>query len=426
MLKKLHRKLSFLFFAIIGCILLGIILCSFFIVRKQTIDFNLSTYRSNLNRLSFQFTNSKLISNSLLSKEESETLSLIHLELNGIPILFKGSYYIEENRASLVEEVRRLADGMIDVTEFWETDVISSPLFTLEDYKGRRCYGAIQYWNEGTERKTFLYVQCFPDEKNDIRSIGIILSLITLAGLIILFISSYLLVGRALKPVAENNRRQTAFVAAASHELRSPLTVILNNAIALRFVSDEAKQFTTPIERECSRMARLIEDMLTLASSDAKTWDLKGEQIETDTFIIGIYEKYKPLCEKRGHPLMLELSEDFLPVFTGDGERLEQVFAILLDNALSYTPQGTVIVLRADVKGHTLILQVIDHGPGIADKDKKLIFDRFYKADRSRKEKEHYGLGLSIAKELVTLHNGRIYLKDTPNGGACFVIELKV
>ena len=99
---------------------------------------------------------------------------------------------------------------------------------------------------------------------------------------------------------------------------------------------------------------------------------------------------------------------------------------ILLDNAKTYAPAGSLVTLEAfsDHKKHALVLEVRDQGCGISDESKPYIFDRFYRADKARNHKEHFGLGLSIAKELVLLHRGSISVKDGEHGGTCFSVVL--
>ena len=101
-----------------------------------------------------------------------------------------------------------------------------------------------------------------------------------------------------------------------------------------------------------------------------------------------------------------------------------QLMTILTDNASSYSPEGSTIavIVRSDAK-HVFI-EVEDHGCGISEEDKKRVFDRFYRADKSRNDKSHYGLGLSIAVELVKLHHGKLTVKDTDGGGSTFVLQL--
>lgn len=97
---------------------------------------------------------------------------------------------------------------------------------------------------------------------------------------------------------------------------------------------------------------------------------------------------------------------------------------ILLHNALSYNTEAKPIALEASVLKSSLLIKVIDHGPGIPASEKELVFDRFFRSDKSRKDKQHFGLGLSIAKELVELHKGSLHITDTLGGGSTFILKL--
>lgn len=112
------------------------------------------------------------------------------------------------------------------------------------------------------------------------------------------------------------------------------------------------------------------------------------------------------------------------PKLCCDKERITQVLGILLDNAMSHSKSNDTIEMGAVVHQKHIVFYVADHGCGIPDAEKEKIFDRFYTGDRSRTDKNHYGLGLSIAKEIVKLHHGSITIKDTPNGGCTFEINI--
>ena len=120
----------------------------------------------------------------------------------------------------------------------------------------------------------------------------------------------------------------------------------------------------------------------------------------------------------------LGTSDEFFPALNADIDRLNQILSIFIDNAINYSLPKSEISLDATVFKNTLVFSIKDHGTGIADKDKPFIFDRFFCADKSRTQKEHYGLGLSIAKELVEMHKGKIELSDTLGGGCTFKIFL--
>ena len=103
---------------------------------------------------------------------------------------------------------------------------------------------------------------------------------------------------------------------------------------------------------------------------------------------------------------------------------ISQVLGILLDNGASYVPAGGKIRLGVEEKEKYFRIYVEDNGPGISDENKEAVFQRFYRADSSRKDKQHFGLGLCIAKEIVTLHHGSIRIEDTKGGGTTFVVRL--
>jgi signal transduction histidine kinase len=254
----------------------------------------------------------------------------------------------------------------------------------------------------------------------------LILILLNLAGLAALFLVSRQMVSKALIPVEESRRRQTEFIAAASHELKSPLAVIRANASALMLEPERAGFFTTGIEKECKRLAALIEDMLLLASADARTWKIKKDILDLDTLLIEIYDLFYPYCKEQGKELKLVVPETMLPKTEGDGERIKQILAVLIDNAVAYSSEKDTIYLRGYAKKNRIYLEVEDHGVGIAQEKKIEIFERFYREDKSRKDKTHFGLGLSIAKELTELHGGSIAVADTKGGGATFIVSLPV
>ncbi|HEX3023401.1 MAG TPA: sensor histidine kinase, partial [Lachnospiraceae bacterium] len=139
-------------------------------------------------------------------------------------------------------------------------------------------------------------------------------------------------------------------------------------------------------------------------------------------YFIDLYDYFDQLCQKRDHHLNIELPDESLPHIHVDKDRLTQILSILIDNAISYSPKDSLITIRPYAKRSTFQIEVEDHGIGILQNHQEHIFDRFYRVDRSRNDKSHFGLGLSVARELIELQGGSITLKDTPNGGATFVI----
>jgi signal transduction histidine kinase len=247
---------------------------------------------------------------------------------------------------------------------------------------------------------------------------------IDLLGCFALFLVSCFFVGKVLKPVEESQKRQNEFIAAASHDLRTPLAVIQTNASALLIEGVDNQRFVPKIKAECRRMSRLISDMLILASSDAKTWQIQKEDINTESYLIDLYDTFYELCRKKNHVLKLDLPEENLPVIHSDKGRLTQIIGILIDNAVCYSPEESSITLSPYIRRSSFCLEVEDHGCGISKEQKEKIFNRFYCVDKSRNDNTHFGLGLSVAKELIELHGAKIYVKDTEGGGATFLLEI--
>lgn len=146
--------------------------------------------------------------------------------------------------------------------------------------------------------------------------------------------------------------------------------------------------------------------------------------VEPDTLLLNLYEAFQPIAAEKNIALSITLPEENTPTLTGDKERITQVLSILLHNALSYTPAGGSVRLILTCHGKNILFSVEDNGPGIPDTEKERIFERFYRSDKSRSKKGHFGLGLCIAAEIIHAHRGKISVKDTPGGGSTFIVAL--
>ena len=246
-------------------------------------------------------------------------------------------------------------------------------------------------------------------------------------SLIAVTIMSHFLIKKALEPTEVMLKSQKDFIASASHELKSPLAVILANAEKLEQLQIDHTEFRKSVnilDNECMRMSKLVKDMLLLASSDAKSWTLCKNTIDIDTLLISLYEAYEPICISKKICLRLEISESSYPKFCADGERLFQILSIFMDNAIHHSINNEQIEIKTAVTAKHITFFVTDHGRGIPEDVKPYIFNRFYCADESRTDKSNFGLGLSIADELAKMMNGKVGCKDTDGGGATFFVTL--
>jgi two-component system heavy metal sensor histidine kinase CusS len=195
------------------------------------------------------------------------------------------------------------------------------------------------------------------------------------------------------------------FTADASHELRTPLTAIRTEAevaLAGPLPAAEYHQLLCSILEECDRLARLTDQLLTLAREDAAAARPVREPVDLAALVQGVAETMRPLAESRG--LRLDVKAGGPLAVPGDAPRLRQVLYNVLDNAIKYTPEGRVTV-RLARRDHAVAITVQDTGIGIRAEHLPRVFDRFYRVDRARsREQGGTGLGLSIAQSIVVAH----------------------
>ena len=171
-------------------------------------------------------------------------------------------------------------------------------------------------------------------------------------------------------------------------------------------------------------MSRLIDELLILTGGGSLRRNFRPEPVEPDTLLIDFADTMLPQARSRGVHLELELPEDSVPAIRADADRVRQMLTILTDNALRYAPEGSTVTLKPEAAGEGCKFYVSDHGPGIPDREKQRVFDRFYRGSASRSDPDHFGLGLSVALELAKVHGGEVTVSDTPGGGATFTISL--
>ncbi len=426
MINSIRRRLILLYTLSTGLILTIVLIFVFLIMKQQLLNSKISAFQNEYFSVNKNVQNSHTIRNLWLAEMENRNRCIIHIEDNGTALLYSGAWKMPTGREILVNRVKDLArkDHIdTDLRPISQTE-IQSQIYQLKGNANDKYLGEVFIIPIKNGYRSVVMLQYISEPFSD--TIGRILLFFLLEGIGIcaFFFISWWIVGKSLQPVEESRRRQNDFIAAASHELKSPLAVIRANASALMIEPERSRHFSQGIEQECRRLSALIEDMLLLASVDAKNWAIKKEVIDMDTLCIDTYDTYLPFCLEQGKQLKLELQEQILPGIEGDILRVKQILAVLLDNAVSYTTQGDTIILSVKAKRNELMIEVIDHGPGISEDHKAEIFNRFYRGDKSRRDKHHFGLGLSIAKELIELHHGTIMAKDTPGGGATFCISL--
>lgn len=248
---------------------------------------------------------------------------------------------------------------------------------------------------------------------------------IAIAVFFVFLLLSFFLAKWAVQPVGKAWKQQRQFVSDASHELKTPLTVIMTNAELLQSPECDniaQKQSAESILTMSRQMRGLVESLLDLARVENSRSKLDLVSLDLSKLVSDALLPFEPVFFEKGLPL----TSDIAPNLTvrGNAAQLRQVVEILLDNAQKYAAvQGqTYVTLRQQSYSHVL-LTVSNQGEPIAPDDLKNIFKRFYRADKARTMNRSYGLGLSIAQGVVALHHGRIWA-ESRGGYNSFFVEL--
>lgn len=425
MLHKIKRNLIILNTVLTSIILSIVITIVGYININQIKNNKLKEFSELSETIEYKLQNERIISNSWLSKLEAKYKAIISIEDNGEPFLYRGSWEPLTSRYIMIKKAKEaaLSEGIDTKGYTISSRQNKSSVHIIKGNHKENAFASVCIIPKEAGYMSLTLIQFHPREKIQILMQIILYMTITILGSFSLFLVSCFFVGKVLKPAVESQKRQNEFIAAASHDLRSPLAVIQTNASALLIEGADKKHFLPKIIDECTRMSRLIGDMLILATSDAKTWQIRKEVIDSESYLIDLYDSLSAFCSKKNHKLALDLPDNPLPQLHIDKDRLTQVLGILIDNAISYSPEGSCITIRPYIKKSLFRIEVEDHGCGITREQKEKIFHRFYRVDKSRNDNTHFGLGLSVAKELMELQSGKIFAKDTLEGGATFVLE---
>jgi signal transduction histidine kinase len=216
---------------------------------------------------------------------------------------------------------------------------------------------------------------------------------------------------------------QQRFLADVSHELRTPLTVIKGNVDLMRRMKEADEESLNSIDQEAGRLTRLVGGLLMLAQAESGKLPLNFGRVELDLLLTEVFTEMRVLA---GSKVRVHLNDIDQVIVHGDRDRLKQVLLNLVANAIQYTPAGGDIFISLSKLGDQGRLIIRDTGPGIPAEDLPHIFDRFYRAEKSRTRSQTsgFGLGLSIAHWIIEHHNGQIKVESKEGKGTTFAIWL--
>lgn len=261
-----------------------------------------------------------------------------------------------------------------------------------------------------------------------------IISMYIIVFVVFYFISNFL-ASMAFKPAEKAWEQQQHFLADASHELKTPLTVILaNNNILLSQKNktiDEQLQWVESTQTEAEHMKKLVDELLFLAKSDAAKHEIPKEPVDLSELAWSNMLQFEPVAFERGVQFDGEIQNDLVTI--GDRTQLNQLIHILLDNAIKYAGNNGQVDWKLEkyTTGKTKLqnyarLSVHNTGNPIPQEDLPHIYERFYRSDRARSPGSGYGLGLAIAKSICEVHSADILVESSAENGTTFTVKFKL
>lgn len=419
MFQKVHLRLTLLFTTVSIAILTIMSLFYLSSSQKNLHQNAMISFQSDIQTLAIHLNQNKTVSHQWLSQMEHNYHAAFYLYDNNIPFRFNQDTKTESD-LMLAQSIQTYYHE--NYSETLEKNKTVHHEFFYDNAK--YCAGVISIYGEKSSFQIVI-VRSLTEIKTQLKKLYIQFSIIILIATILFFIFSWYYTKKLLHPIQEAKEKQAQFIAAASHEIRNPVNTIQSALTAMKQADTmQQKEFAEIAEKESKRLSALTNDLLTLASSESPAFQLHPATAELDTILLDCYEAFTISATKKEISLSVDLPEHSVSAIHADGQRLKQAISILLDNAISYTPKSGKVHLSLTEQAKTFCISVIDNGVGIDDAYKKQIFQRFYRADASRTDKSHFGLGLCIAKEIINAHHGDILVSDTAGGGATFQLIL--
>lgn len=399
MLKKLRLK-----FICINMVIVTVMLC-------VILSLVLHSTRTNLKNESLRAMQSIAASPDTLifgqpGEDESVRLPYFMLLMKNNHITIIGGDYYD------LSDERMLRDILQAATDAREETGI------LEDY-------SLRYYRTTSSLGD---VCVFADASGELATMQSLRTTCLIIGAVSFFVFlglSFVLAKWAIKPVEQAWRQQRQFVSNASHELKTPLTVILTNAELLQAPEQNEErraQFAQNILTMSRQMRGLTEELLQLARVDNTQNSVPLEPLDLSKLISDAVLPFEPLFFEKGMPFTANIEPNL--TIKGSAAYLRQLPEILLDNAQKYAYPNTPVTLTLCRRGYShCAITVSNYGDSLSPEDLKNIFKRFYRADKARAMNHSYGLGLPIAESIAAMHHGTIHAQSA-NGLNTFIVEL--
>ena len=405
MIKSLRKKFIFINMLLVFAVLIIVFFAQFASTHRQLQEESNQSLQMALEKKDNQKPPKFEIGQPRSNDFTARTLFVVSIDQNGgRELLSAENISISDEQLSLIVEKALSSESKQRI---------------LRDYNLRYMIS-----NKGKEIKI-----AFIDISDDIKTLeNTVVTLIfsCAAALIAFFLISLYLSKWALRPVERAWEQQRRFVADASHELKTPLTVILANTGILKSnrlsTVEQQMNWIENTGAEATRMKKLVDSLLFLAKADNTELSVTLSKVNLSDIAISSALAFESVAFERG--VLLATSEIAADIYiSGNEAQLKQLIGILLDNAVKYSEEKGVVTLSLETRQSKAALTVHNQGSYMAAADLEHVFDRFYRADKSRSA-EGYGLGLAIAKSIVDAHGGKISVRSDAVHGTTFTVMM--
>lgn len=420
MIEQLRKKLTIFLASVIALILVVIASLLLHTVIQEHTNSSYASYSKDANLLYSYLEQSNSIDMTILNEYKSNNIN--------IDILRSGNAVMSTNSFKESSSILAL-ETPYNQPRYW--DDYYSAINRGNSYRRfyTVSYNHIKYWNSYSVINiggTYYTVHTLFNNKiitNYKIKMSILFFVVTLTAILLLAVFSYFFIIKVLAPVKDAYEKQDLFIAVASHELKTPLTIVKSclSGLSENNPSSDENDYITTATGECGRMTDMINKLLTFADIKKSGKD-NFKNSHPEEILIDCYSRFEAVALQKELDFTVSLPDEPLPLISMDRDRMLQCLSILVDNAISCTSEGQ-ITLSVSLCDKHLCYRVADTGHGISDEDKPHIFETFY--HRRNTPATHFGLGLSIAKSIADLHNAELMVADNEPHGSVFTIMFR-